>query len=276
MKKNYFGLLLILLSSCSNVIIPSNPDGESIQLPSNVISNEIVGTENKYESNCIGKVFFESNFESISIDNLSVTNQIIFGCKQDDNSGRIKIGSSNEYEKMTLSITGKVVTNFEKLTCLSIKFEQIGKENNILEKQQSNLYLASQFIYGENKDCSLIVLPNCYYNEVILYKNDGNEYSNFDLINNSFSYEISFDWGSIFEGINPGYYYDGLNKYGESFASDDIEGKGISERGLNTPIPSIINSITNLNKTIYGENQDDEQQKILNSRYLVTISTIFE
>lgn len=50
----------------------------------------------------------------------------------------------------------------------------------------------------------------------------------------------------------------------------------ISERVLNTKISTIINNITNLNKTIYGENQEDKKQKIFNSRYLVTVDALFK
>lgn len=282
MKKYCLLLLSIFLSSCNNLLLPSNQEsGSSNLIESEVLESENVSVQpseqiNIYESNCVGKVFFECNSKVVSIDNKSINNQIIFGCDKEDNSGRIKISDDRLYEMMTLNVNGKIESDFEKLESLSIKFEQIGEDNNILDKENSNLYKASQPIFGENNDSSLINLPDCFYNEIILYKSDGKEYANLDLTNNTFSYQINFKWGSVFEGINPGYYYDGVNNDGEGFGSDDEEGNQISKRGLNTPITTVIKNIKSLNNTIYGENQDSEKQMILNSRYLVSINALFK
>ena len=108
-----------------------------------------------------------------------------------DNSGRVRFGSNDgadEGERMSLTVKGEI-KEAQNLGTLKVSFDAIP------EKLQQAV------------TAGYIVLPACAEAEqdVAFTLPEGT-----GSLTATFSYEIAFEWGDTFGGVNPGDYYDGV------------------------------------------------------------------
>lgn len=235
--------------------------------------------------------------KSISLDINSADNlgTVKFEPCKEDTSGRVRYEvltpegqPSENYESLSFIVSGTIGDPANYLNNLTIKIEELNPETNEpYAKDASNLYKASQ----EN----FITLPECFYNEVSLYeivenspkvlkqeRRDGSSVDCFvvDGETKTFSYEIAFGWGSLFEGINPGYYYDGKTATGADYSSSASEEElAVKDRGLSTSADVIKDNLVALRNKVYGTNESLEDQ-IANAattqgpKYKVTVKAV--
>ena len=117
------------------------------------------------------------------------TSNYSFNPRYDDASGRVRFGGNegaDEGERLSLTIRGKV-TQAQNLGSLTVSFDEIPQA---LE---------------DAVDADYIVLPDCASAaKDVTYTLSGEA----EKVA-SFEYEIAFEWGDAFGGVNPGDYYDG-------------------------------------------------------------------
>ena len=206
---------------------------------------------------------------TLEINNADDLGTFKFEPKKQDASGRVRYegAPSENYESLSVVVSGSIDDPANYLNKLTIELEEINPTTNEpYAKADSNLYKAAQENY--------ITLPECFYNQVSLFEvteNGQNILSQeremgtvscfvVDGTSKTFSYEISFGWGSLFEGVNPGYYYDGKNASGEDYASSDEDGLAIKNRGLETTEEVVKENLVQLRNKIYGTNETLEEQ----------------
>ena len=111
-----------------------------------------------------------------------------FNPEYNDNSGRVRFGkedSSEVGERLSLVVRGEI-TQAQNLGQLKVGFDSI----------PANLQTAV--------DSNYIVLPACATSQVdVTYTLSGET-----VKTAAFEFEIKFQWGSAFGGVNPGVYYD--------------------------------------------------------------------
>lgn len=136
----------------------------------------------------------------------------VFDCKKDDTKGRVyfqeETGKENCGERLTITVSGGVL-NPTHLKSGTIKMEV---PTSVTEATTANY----------------IVLPNCVNADQELTfteytVKEGDQYNSstdkvaVDTVIKTFTYDITFEWGSVFGGKNPGEYYD-----------DDAEGAKVA------------------------------------------------
>lgn len=108
---------------------------------------------------------------------------------KDDDTGRVRNDGTN-FENMSLTFTG-TITNFDYLGSYKVKMTV-----------PTEIQAAANAGY--------IVLPACVGAEIELKTLEGamTRTSDDNGGTATFTYKISFTWGTVFGGVNPGYYYD--------------------------------------------------------------------
>ncbi len=144
----------------------------------------------------VGSVSDKSmEFENVKIYGLNdageevLTSNYSFNPRFDDNTGRVRFGSNegaDEGERLSLTVKGQI-KEAQNLGTLKVSFDAIPDE-------------LAQAVTAE-----YIVLPACANAEQIIPFTlpEGTGSKTLD-----FEYEIAFEWGEAFGGVNPGDYYD--------------------------------------------------------------------
>lgn len=153
----------------------------------------------------------EGNIEVI-LDELTVKD-FKFEPKESDTTGRVRNDNTN-FESLTVTVTG------------TIKNTQFLKEATIKMNVKDAVKQAETAGY--------IILPECANSEVVLTLTESGTNEK------KFSYDITFKWGSKFEGENPGEYYD-------SAAFNPSEGElssfeGTQEEKITAYIKSVLDA----------------------------------
>lgn len=136
-----------------------------------------------------------------------------FEPKESDTTGRVRNDNTN-FESLTVTVTG------------TIKNTQFLKEATIKMNVKDAVKQAETAGY--------IILPECANSEVVLTLTESGTNEK------KFSYDITFKWGSKFEGENPGEYYD-------SAAFNPSEGElssfeGTQEEKITAYIKSVLDA----------------------------------
>ena len=148
---------------------------------------------------------------SIKIENVHLSaNSFLFEPKESDTTGRVRNDDTN-FENLTITVTGDITP----ATYVS--------EATIQLEVPEGVKTAA----GDTKN--YIVLPTCVAapQELTLVAGEGDT--------KTFSYDITFAWGSAFNGLNPGEYYD-----------DDETGKAVADATLKS-------TLEDLRTCMYGE-----------------------
>lgn len=188
------------------------------------------------------------------INNAEDLGTIKFEPKKEDNSGRVRYegNDSDNYESLSVTVTGQITKNPEYLGDLTIQLVELNETGDAaLDLDDSKLAKAA----AANKN--YISLPECFYNPIKLNAQGSTFY---DTSDNTFSYTITFGWGSAFGGVNPGYYYDGLDGEGNEYNQDDTEGQAIKKAGLDITDKAMIDTLVDLRNVVYGTNETMEEQ----------------
>ncbi len=163
---------------------------------------------------------------------------IDFDPKKDDNSGRIRWDNQN-YERLSNTVTGNIdpasVLSTSKVTAKLT----MGSYDSSTATWTDNEAMMTNFKNAASGEKQYIVLPDCFDNEVELTTNNDNYKLTYrsekDICD--FSITFSFNWGSFFNGMNPGNYYD-----------DDEEGKAISDKQMQEDMAAF-------QKALFGERE---------------------
>ena len=190
----------------------------------------------------------------LEINNAEDLGSIKFEPKREDNSGRVRYegNDSDNYESLTVTVTGKITKNPQYLGDLTIQLVELNDTGDAaLELNASKLAKAAA------ADKGYITLPECFYNPIKLNEQGSTYYNTTD---NSFSYTITFGWGSKFGNINPGFYYDGKDADGNDYNEDDTAGQAIKQAGLAVTDKTMIDTLVDLRNVVYGTNETMEEQ----------------
>ena len=120
------------------------------------------------------------------------TNVFSFNPKWDDNTGRVRYGAEGDDcgERLSLTISG-IVTEAQNLGSLTIGPKSV--PDKVAQAETANY----------------IVVPACLKSTVTLVENtDYTVNTNEGISVATFSYEVAFQWGSAFNGMNPAEFYD--------------------------------------------------------------------
>ena len=145
---------------------------------------------------------------AITVDNKENLGKISFGPLANDDRGIVKYDDNDgEAEALSITVSGQI-DNAQYLNDLTIQMDEV-----IGKGQASRIQAAV--------DAKFIVAPECFNTPVTIIdegeivKVDGVNMEGVTFVKSSntatFSYSISFEWGSRFEGVNPGCYFDREN-----------------------------------------------------------------
>lgn len=172
-----------------------------------------------------------------------------FEPKEEDKSGRVRYdGVEGNCESLSVTVTGKITKNADYLGDLTLQLVEINKDTGQpYAIEDSGLYKAAGKDY--------ITLPECFYKPIKLNADDVDYY---DPTTYEFSYTITFGWGSKFYGVNPGYFYDGLDADGNEYA----EGEGAEAVAAAALIedPEMIETLVDIRNVIYNTNETMVEQ----------------
>ena len=158
----------------------------------------------------VGEVSDKSmSFEQVKIYGLNdagtevETSNYSFNPRFADNTGRVRFGSNegaDEGERLSLTVRGQI-KEAQNLGSLKASFDAIPQE------------------LQDAVDAEYIVLPACASAaQDVAYTLSG------DVSKvASFEYEIAFEWGDAFGGVNPGDYYDQTSGNGAAATTDQIK-----------------------------------------------------
>lgn len=119
-----------------------------------------------------------------------------FEPKEGDNTGRVRVDKDDpKTEQLSLTIEGKI------------------NRVDILSELSYVIELPEGVKEAANK--SLIVLPDGVTDKVVISKENISE-------DGSFSFAVTFKWGSVFKGMNPSLYYDS-DEDGLSVSDEDVQ-----------------------------------------------------
>ena len=173
------------------------------------------------------------------------TNQSVVGYK-------VKSYSSTNYESLKVKLKITVTDPSGVLDQLNVslieqkatvgQFDSTNKEfkdvkYNDVAYAESNLYAAAQAQYINTPDC--FAAPVNIKDLLVVDKDDPTKWS--------CEYEVAFTWGEYFMGVNPAYFYDGLDNSGQEQSDESIR-----NAGLLTNDKTVIDNLVDLRKTIYG------------------------
>ncbi len=136
---------------------------------------------------------------------------IDFDPKEDDTSGRIRWDNHN-YERLSCAVSGTINPGtVVKTSTVSAKLT-MGNYDTSTSTWNDDATMMSNFKNAAAGDNPFITLPKCFDNEVELSTDpNNNDYLLvFDDSNDKcdFSIKFAFGWGSFFNYMNPGNYYD--------------------------------------------------------------------
>lgn len=206
-----------------------------------VISSSV---EKNGEGNVSAGTVSDKSLELV-INNANDLGSIKFEPKKEDNSGRVRYegNNSDNYESLSVTVTGQITKNAAYLGDLTIQLVELNETGDASLPQDNSKLAAAA-------DKGYITLPECFYNPIKLNEQGSTFYNTTD---NSFSYTITFGWGSTFKGANPGYYYDGLDAEGNADADISAEVELIKDFEM-------IETLVDLRNVVYGTNETMEEQ----------------
>ena len=130
---------------------------------------------------------------SDTIDTIIETNVFSFNPKWNDNTGRVRYGAEGDEcgERLSLTISGKV-TEAQNLGSLTIGPKSVPDK------------------VAQAESVHYIVAPACLKSTVTLTENTDYTITTSEtgISTASFSYKVQFEWGSLFNGMNPAEFYD--------------------------------------------------------------------
>lgn len=190
-------------------------------------------TKNVEGNISVGKVTDSSiTIENVKLNGLDTAN-FYFEPLETDTTGRVRGQAGGNHESLSVVVTGEV-HNAQYLNELKIFLD-----------------LTAAPGIKAAADANYINLPDCAKSEVVV------TLTTLDETTKSFSYEIKFEWGSVFNNDNPGIYFD---KYYENPAYvDETTTPDVPEHLENTGATVANNKVAEIlasfRKTMY--NGDD-------------------
>lgn len=194
----------------------------------------IISTNATNEQNgniSVGKV----TDSSITIENVQLsTTNFYFEPLESDTSGRVRREEGGNYESLSVTVTGEI-HNAQYLSELKIYLDLT---------QAEGVKAAAAANY--------IVLPECAQYEVVV--------TDLVVVNEttkSFSFVVEFKWGSVFDGINPGEYFDKYYPnpdYVDEATTPDVP-QYVANKGATVADNEMINTLKAFRKAMY--NGDD-------------------
>ena len=133
------------------------------------------------------------------------------------------------FEPLESDTTGRVRNDSKSFECMSITVS--GEVENAQYLNELSISLELNETFKKAIDANYLVAPECASKEIKLdlTPDDSNRPNVKD-----FTYDIKFEWGSVFGGVNPGIYYDEV------------------EAGLQVSDASMKETLENFRKTAYG------------------------
>lgn len=126
--------------------------------------------------------------------------RFVFGSDANDTTGRIRNnGVEDDYENFTVNVSGKI-KNCQYVTATTV--ELIVPEGVIKAAEAGYIVLPECVVDGEGDTKTALPLTGT-----------GTE--------KTFNYDIEFEWGTKFGGLNPGVYYD-VDPTGKQVSGDDM------------------------------------------------------
>ena len=192
---------------------------------------------------------------------------IKFEPKKEDMSGRVRydgkpiydendqnkiIGyTTNNYESLAISLKITVTDPGNVLNSLTIQFSELqpeysfsndGKNLATVSKYSEVSYSSSRLSKAASDEFKFIEAPDWISDTPYELKDQLSPSA--DEKSYTLNFPIEFKWGKTFDGINPGYYYDGLDKNGLNFNK--------ASTGYLTNNRTVIDNLIDLRRTIYG------------------------
>lgn len=208
--------------------------------------------------------------ELLDVDGDKVPEDMIkFEPNKDDNSGRVRYEgkriedesglvtySSPNYESLKLSLKITVTDPSNYLDKLSIQLlelqpvlegQEIKSEYSEVEYTNSFLYKAAQ---PREDGKTYIVVPEWVGDDAHIITDKLSEPD--EKGTRTCTFPIEFGWGTLFDGINPGYYYDGVDANGEN---EDVTSDGYKECAK-----TVVDNLVDLRRLIYGITSLDKEE----------------
>ena len=204
----------------------------------------IISTNAKAEADIgVSVATVSKSIMTISVDGLDQNGKldqvISFSPDKDDHSGRVRYSDidGGGCESLTIVLTG-TVSNAQHLGSLSVTLDytntrlelaadkgyitlpQIGNANGVLQLENLNQNKQEgEFITSlEGYSNGYIILPDKdEFGSPVIDEAGEQTYTAY------FVYTVTFGWGDYFAGVNPGYYYDGVDKLGNPLSQDIID-----------------------------------------------------
>ena len=182
-----------------------------------------------------------------------------FNPKSDDDKGRIRYDGTNA-EKLGFTLEGKVgperfVTSFKVRLDIAKEEGEEGNKKWVIDTEANNRFTTAA---TEN----YLVLPSCFGQDVELIGSTDKNYTytgsasvtDTDKSMADFNAKIEFGWGTAFNKLNPGNYYD-----------EDDKGKLVDDATRTSTMNDFYTVLT-------GPVTADETPKDVNLHFLLTIS----
>ena len=192
---------------------------------------------------------------TITIDNDDNLGSFVLDTKKIDNRGAVRSdATTTQEENLSITITGSI-TNFDYLGKLNIRLSALEDEDTFLEDAVEKGY---------------IVLPECASIDGYNFTNE--EINAVKNASGKFSYTISLKWGSAFNYLNPGFYYDN-----EVYEKD--KWVAITENKFEGTGEDIKATLTDLRRTFHDVPSDitndeffETQDRYAARKYKVTVT----
>ena len=203
---------------------------------------------------------------SIIVDPFTPENEgiIRFEPTKEDEFGRVRNDGVN-FECLGFTVAGSIAP-FEYVSDFTIRLDlgtiitdpETGEEKVVVDEEAEERFeKAASVIEGEETGNrgSYITLPECWRNPIDV--EDVNERR--DPVR--FSHHIEFGWGTAFDGINPGDYFDLKDEEGETYliSDDDMRDTLYDFYTLMTGMPS------------EGVSELDKERGYTNLKYVITL-----
>lgn len=167
--------------------------------------------------------------KSPSSDQLKDDYKFSFNPTKDDNKGRVRYDGANS-EQLSCIIEG-TIDPAEVVSKVTVRLDVLKKStdsDNWVVDEEANSKFKSAATTG-----NYITLPECFGKDVEVTTGEGDySYTTSDNKMN-FTLKIAFGWGTAFNNMNPGNYYD-----------EDVEGKAKSDATMKTEMAAFTKALT--------------------------------
>ena len=211
-------------------------------------------TEKKVDGNVAIGAVSNANVD-INVTTEAKDRAFSFNPKSNDDKGRIRYDGTNA-EKLDFTLTGTVgperfVTSFKVRLDIAKEEVEEGNKKWVVDTEANDRFTTAA---TEN----YLVLPSCFGQDVELIGSEDENYtysaSATDKSMANFSAKIEFGWGTAFNKLNPGNYYD-----------EDDKGKLVDDATRTSTMNDFYTVLT-------GPVTADETPKDVNLHFLLTIS----